>query len=474
VQGVLANLLSQLEESKFLRLFHQFSPAPDPEGWEAEDFSSISVPLDLEDAEVHLRPIEGPAPRARAPNRLTASWFFQLAYSPVVLREEAAVEEFIAQNLKRAFINIRKHPDVLDVLTQRSPKRLLDIPEDPYRDLMNRRSPKRLLERLGVPDGRVAHWDGYEPLNVQYWVYTNVLFDRDRAYEPWTRFCDNARQVFEEICGTNGGEVPEFDIATPYALERWASEDIERFLVDLLNTPSNFYLVAREGHISVIPNTEHGAFLATASGLPDDRSDGLSTVISSSLTADRVPSIIALKDFEALLNDRTADERDLQAFFEENPQFLFALDERYCEVRAHVSLLDRRDNRLIPDFMARIQDSNVWNVIELKRPRDCVQSHRGGRSKVSAAAARAVAEALRYREAFSTRDNRRRMAERYGISAYEPCLTVVIGRGRSRQRLEWDSVRAGLPSVEIVSYDYLFERARCCRAELDAARKDKG
>jgi hypothetical protein len=444
----LPDLLAQLEESKFLHLFRQLAPIPDPEGHFGERFSGISVPLDLEDAELHLRPLEQESWGAGR-NLLTANWFSHLAYCPVALRDQGAIESFIDGQLRRAFMNIRDDPDAVEA--------------------MNRRPGYRLLERLGVAEEKVAKWDG-DALSVEYHVFTNLLYER--SWDQFSRFCENATKLFVEVLGEKCAEAPEFDFASAHSLQR-SAEEVEKALVELLNMPSNFYLVAREGHISVIPTTEHGAFLASGSGELDDRRHGLSAVISSSLSPERVPSLTALKDFEALLNDRMANERDLQAFFEQNPQFLFALDERYCEVRAHVSLLDGRDNRLIPDFMARVQDSNVWEVIELKQPRDCVQSHRDGKSKVSAAVARAVSETLRYREVFSTRDNRRRMTQQFGIAAYEPCMTVVIGRGRSRERLEWKSARPLLPSVEIVSYDYLFERARSCRAELDEALKHK-
>lgn len=52
---------------------------------------------------------------------------------------------------------------------------------------------------------------------------------------------------------------------------------------------------------------------------------------------------------------------------------------------------------------------------------------------------------------------------RYGISAYDPCLVLVLGRGRER-RFEWTGRRAALPKVKIVSFDHLFEEdKRLCQ-----------
>jgi len=59
--------------------------------------------------------------------------------------------------------------------------------------------------------------------------------------------------------------------------------------------------------------------------------------------------------------------------------------------------------------------------------------------------------------------------DRFGTAPYEPCLVLVIGRGRPDHRYEWKSARSGFPKVEIVSYDYLFERAQECAYALRAS-----
>jgi len=170
------------------------------------------------------------------------------------------------------------------------------------------------------------------------------------------------------------------------------------------------------------------------------------------------------------VNSRETKEDDIQRFLETNPEFLFTLDERYAEIRPHVCLVDSRDTRLIPDFMARVEDTDIWDVIELKLPQHRAEVETGSRTRASAIAAKVIAQVLRYRDWFSIRDNRRRFYKAYGTSPYEPCLVVVIGRGRLRHVYEWKTSRPFFPKVAVVSYDYMLEEARRLQEELALLR----
>lgn len=234
--------------------------------------------------------------------------------------------------------------------------------------------------------------------------------------------------------------------------------------------PSSYYFVAREGKISVVPVTEHGGFFATRdAGTMEQAAGGTSAVVSSVLYAPG-SSPRGLSDLEALINSPKTKEGDLQCFFRLHPHFLFALDERYCEIKSHVCLVEENRNRHVPDFMARIEDSFIWDVVELKQPQ-----HRLTRTdkseQPSAIAARGIAELIRYRDFFGSRNNRNRVAHAFGTAPYEPALVLVIGRGRTTDRYEWRTTRPGLPPVRAVSYDFLFERARQCGAYIRNPRQ---
>jgi hypothetical protein len=182
----------------------------------------------------------------------------------------------------------------------------------------------------------------------------------------------------------------------------------------------------------------------------------------------RAPQLCSerLAQFEELLNSRGTKEKDIQQFLRTTPEILFSLDDRYCELKPHVCLYDSTGNKLIPDFMVCLEPERSWDIIELKMPYDAITVQSHDSESPSAQAARGIAELLRYRDVLSTRASRKSLAKKMGTAPYEPCLVMVIGRGNPQQRHTWQGKIAGLPSVEIVSYDYLFQRATDCQTLL--------
>lgn len=110
--------------------------------------------------------------------------------------------------------------------------------------------------------------------------------------------------------------------------------------------------------------------------------------------------------------------------------------------------------------MARIESEHIWDVIELKRPQHAFVGDTKDLERLSAIAARGIAQLLEYRDFFASRSNRGRVSNSFGSSPYEPALVQLIGRGRARDPIQWTAATPGFPSVKVVSYDYLFERAR--------------
>jgi hypothetical protein len=285
------------------------------------------------------------------------------------------------------------------------------------------------------------------------------------------RFATKASILFSQILEIPQQRNPRFGLGTPQSIfgHSQGAALVERFILDLLNMPSSYYFIAREGRIAITPTTDHGAFLSSARTGEGSERNGISAVVSSALSRN-ASSLPGLSDLETLINSPTTKEADLQCFFSSHPHFLFALDERYCEIRSHVCLVDSQKNRHVPEFMARIEDSLIWDVIELKRPQHhltrTLASHRP-----SALAARGIAELIRYRDFFGSSNNRKRVASVFGTPPYEPALVLVIGRGRSTTRYEWSTAKLGFPRVQVVSYDYLFQHARQCSAYLRTVEK---
>lgn len=429
----LVNLISQLEETKFLRLFRYLVDLRD-ERLYSDNLCLPSKALDLPDVEMVVRTIG----KVSALSSWAMTWVFQIEHLPACLWNGPAAELFFERQLKVAFRNLKAKPDPIDFLQG---------------EFNSDSNPNRVA--IQYP----------RSLNIDYYLFTNICCDL--GDDAVRRFSDKADKMFAEIVGIPASGAIRFGVGTPESVFNHSQSAVEKFIVDLLNTPSSYYFLAREGKISVVPITEHGAFFASHERpQSENQAKGLSTVITSALSSSSHLCFNKIADLEYLINNPRTKEADLQEFFRTNPQFLFAMDERYCEIRPHVCLLDDKRNRLVPDFMARIEDSDIWDVIELKRPQHSFTNKTNEFRKISARAARGIAELLEYRDYFASRANRKRVTDLFETAPYEPALVLVIGRERARSRYEWRSTRLGFPRVEVVSYDYLFRRAEECRAFL--------
>jgi hypothetical protein len=423
-------IMSQLEESKFCKLFRYLACEKDD-----EVINKKTIPLDLSKAEVHLTSIEDDY------RGFSAYMFHQLVHLPAPLWYGEAIEEFCEISLWDALLCLKNRPDLVEML-------------DGTRSY-------QYYQEHGPPQD-------YFP--EDYFFLSNVSHDvLGHEAECPANFRFRARKLFNRVLYIPEDRCPNFEIITPETvLHSLGRPQAIAFLVDMLNAPSSYYLLAREGRVSVVPTSEHGTFLACSNdGASDHPSVGLSARVVRSLIPTDAITVHVLSEFEMLLNDQTAREEDFQEFLRCNPQLLFAMDERYCEIRPHVCLYDSNGERLVPDFLARIQDSNIWDVIELKLPSSRPLVRHRTAARASAAAARGIAELLRYRDYFSVRENRRRMANHFGFAPYEPCLVLVMGRGNNT-RFEWESTRAGFPGVQIISYDCLFQQARALCQDISA------
>ena len=405
------DLIAQLEESKFMRFFREFAlDEMEPE--------RTTVPLDFPDVEIFLTTFEDQN------SGVFFNAFDQFVHLPANLWQPEFTTLFVEKNLRQAFRNLAYRQDLLPA-----------------------------LDGSGTLEKTSTFFNSREEqIPEEYSLFTNipddVLISQKEMSEYASILCHRMLDIPLQHC-------PNFHLITPGSIMAAPGANrVKEFLVDLLNTPSSYYFVAREGRISVASTAEHGTFFASGA---DGRHLGppVSAVVTSTLPTSQV-----LTEIETLLNAPTSKERDIQEFLERHPELLFAFDERYCEIRPHVCLVDDKGERLIPDFMARLHGSNLWEVIELKMPRHPLTVRHGRTEKPSAQAARAIAELLAYRDFFSVRSNRYRLVNRFGTAPYEPCLVLVIGRGRSRDRYIWESSRPGFPKVQIVSYDYMFKRAR--------------
>lgn len=403
---VFSELISQLEATKFARLVRHMVNLP----LDKDNLRLPAMAHGLSRTELLVRMFG----RISALSSWAATWVFQPTYLPVGLWEETTIVSHLKRSLTQAGSDLQAHPDPHSILYG-SDQREADVYQYPV------------------------------AMDAFYYLATNVA-------SPLTD--DALNDVAAHFRTKFGGDIQQFGIATPQSIAQHSPTEVRRYALDLLNMPSSYYFVAREGRISVVPATEHGWYLV-------GRGDGPApATATSALDLD----VAGLADLEALVNSRGTSEADLQCFLTEHPHFLFALDERFCEVRPHVGLVSPAGTRLVPDFLVRHEDSSRWDMIELKKPSAPIRATRGGADRAGQHAAHAIRQLMEYTDAVSTPSARSALTKAYGASPFEPCLMVIIGRGAPTSQFRWRSDRVGLPEVRFVTYDYLLERARQSRA----------
>lgn len=416
----LSEIISRLEAAKILQLYSFLLDS------DASPYSSTHEPakaLGLPNSEFLIKYVREPGDRYRE----LVNWVFQIEYLPAALWDAGGTSSFIDDCLQRAAVDLNHNFEQFALF-----------------DTANTASAGNFYFKVG---------DRFD-----YYLLTNLCL----LLEPGllSRFSSSANAIFGKFIHHSELALPEFGLGTPETFLKSSPDLVEEFVVDLLQTPSSFTLVALEGEIVFSPMTEQGSNYASRwRDATDPNIHAVSTTILSSLPDCTVFEQSAISDLRALIDGKNTRENDFQQFFIENPQFLSTLNDDYCEVLPQICLYNPKIGRLFPDIMVRVQESNIWDVVELKLPNSPLTVISSGVERASKEAAKGICQLLKYRNFFTSKENRDRVYKTYNISPYEPCLSLVIGRGHSTQLHEWRSIRKGFPNVKLVSYDYIFHQA---------------
>lgn len=400
----LADLVSQLEAPKFARLMRFMANLPIPR----DELKLPAAAYGVGDTELLVRKFGQPG----SFGLWAATWVYQQAYLPVGLWDETSIVTYLTERLTTGMRDLKAHPGSHSILYG---------------------SAQQKGDGYFLPDATEAF----------YYLATNIAKPLSDAAMDIIGY--HFREHF-------GSRFAQFGFATPQSMAEAGPGEVRRFALDLLNSASSYYFVAREGRVKVAPVTEHGLYL-TGTG------DAAATA-TSSLSLDTR----GLADLDALVGSRATSEADLQAFFTEHPHFLLGLDDAYCEVKPHVVLASPADTKLVPDFMVRLEDPSRFALIELKKPTARILAGNREAGVVGQVAAQAIKQLIEYTDAVSTSSARAELRRSIGAAPFDPHLVVLIGRGSPNERHVWSGTRAGLPNVELVTYDFLLERARNSRA----------
>ena len=173
----------------------------------------------------------------------------------------------------------------------------------------------------------------------------------------------------------------------------------------------------------------------------------------------------AIDELEEMVNNPKAKEKDFQAFFERNPDFI--LTDEYKKPHAHIMLTRDDGETLIPDFILEpVSESDLADLLELKLPSAPIYVMKKNRPRYSAAVAEACAQLREYCAFFDEEKYRRAIQKDYGLLCYKPKMFVIIGRKGNVNPLEVRRIQSDMPNMYLRTYDDILYRMKYRLASL--------
>lgn len=165
-----------------------------------------------------------------------------------------------------------------------------------------------------------------------------------------------------------------------------------------------------------------------------------------------------IEAFRALVRDPQVREADIQRFLEHYPFFLTGVDYERAVPQVHLDVRDERG--LIPDFMLVPFDNEFADIVELKLPDRNLVVDVDNHPRFSAAVTSGLAQLRDYESYFDDGDNRRRLSEKFGFTAFKPKLSLIIGQASLLpSSFVFRKVCSDSARVTIYTYDEIIARA---------------
>ncbi|SHN02064.1 protein of unknown function [Cryptosporangium aurantiacum] len=166
-----------------------------------------------------------------------------------------------------------------------------------------------------------------------------------------------------------------------------------------------------------------------------------------------------IKELEDLINSPQVREHDLQLFFEQNPDFLFG--DAYESAYPQIVLQRELEGPLIPDFALKPTNTNaLCDLLEIKLPKVKLIRESPNRVRLSSAIMEACAQLREYRDYFEDAERRKAVQREYGLQFFRPRMIVLIGQRRGHSSMGMRKAETDVPSLSIVTYDDILERAK--------------
>lgn len=175
----------------------------------------------------------------------------------------------------------------------------------------------------------------------------------------------------------------------------------------------------------------------------------------------------AIEEFEDLINSRDTSEREIQDFFELNPDFI--LNDDYKKAHSHIFLSKENKEILIPDFILEpVDQSSFCDLLELKLPTAEIFVLKKNRERYSAAVFEAAAQLREYGKYFDNEMNRSSFQQKYPcLKIYKPRMFVIIGRQNNESSMLKREIQSEFPQLFLRTYDELLARMKWKKEKLE-------
>lgn len=166
-----------------------------------------------------------------------------------------------------------------------------------------------------------------------------------------------------------------------------------------------------------------------------------------------------IEELNWLINRPEISEKDLQAFFEQHPRFLLGTE--YKNLHSQLVLTRESGEKLIPDFFLEKVGSDFCDIIDLKTPNARLIVGPRNRRGFSRNLTLALNQVREYRNYFDNPHNRKEFNRRYGLQAFRPTISVIIGRSRNFfSEIERATIEDEYKNLRVITYDDIIERAK--------------
>jgi len=167
-----------------------------------------------------------------------------------------------------------------------------------------------------------------------------------------------------------------------------------------------------------------------------------------------------VSSFEELINKpEIKEKKDLQGFFEQNPEFLF-FGTRYRKIFPQVLLRREKRPDLTPDFFLERVIDGYCDILDIKLPGKKVLVGPDERRRFTYEVQAAIAQVDQYREYFEDPQNIIEIEKNHGIKVYKPNILVLIGDSKNIDVTDFIRIRDRQKYGEVITYSELLRHMR--------------